>query len=242
MPLLIPRTSNDPLQHAVYGLAEHVCICAVDNGHVLLDLKRNRYYQIALTNPQLRSLARRESIELPAVEQSQPWIQPLIHAGILESGISDTSGPATTMLDEACIPSDIPKTYSHLPSRRDVATFTRALIWARWMLRRRSFYEISQTLKARRQMQAAGKLDDASVLALIARFRQIRPWAFASKNQCLLHALTLVRFSMFHGLRASWVVGVMTQPWAAHSWAQYGSMVLDGNPEQVRPYRPILVV
>lgn len=242
MPLLTSRTGNDPLQHAVYGLAEHVCICAVNNSHVLLDLKRNRYYQIALANQQLRSLARREPIELPAAEQSQSWIQPLIHAGLLEPGISDTGGSATTMLDEACIPSDIPQTYSCLPNRRDVAIFTRSLIWARWMLRRHSFYEIAQALRIRRQMQAACKFNDTSILMLIARFRQIRPWAFASKNQCLLHALTLVRFSMFHGLQATWVVGVMTQPWAAHSWAQHGNMVLDGNPEQVRSYRPILVV
>jgi len=243
MNFLLPATGDEVLKSAIYRLGTHVCICAVGRGHVLLDLRRNRYYQVSLETPRLTQLARREPIELLPTEQSQPSIQPLIQAGLIERcKSSDTIDLITTTIDEPCTASDIPQTYSRLPRARDVALFVRSLAWTRWVLRRRSFHEISHILRAHRQRQVAREFDTDSVLGLVARFRQIRPWAFASRDQCLLHALTLVRFSMLHGLQASWVVGVMTQPWTAHSWAQYGNVVLDGNPEQVRPYRPILVV
>jgi hypothetical protein len=37
-------------------------------------------------------------------------------------------------------------------------------------------------------------------------------------------------------------MGVKVNPWAAHSWVQSGEYVLDGTPEQVRFFTPILVV
>jgi hypothetical protein len=35
-------------------------------------------------------------------------------------------------------------------------------------------------------------------------------------------------------------MGVRIEPWAAHSWVQAGEYVLDGTPEQVRFFTPIL--
>ena len=39
-----------------------------------------------------------------------------------------------------------------------------------------------------------------------------------------------------------WVIGVTTQPWAAHSWVQWGGFLLDTNPEKVCAYTPILMI
>jgi Transglutaminase-like superfamily len=73
-------------------------------------------------------------------------------------------------------------------------------------------------------------------------FRQLRCWVFAAEGRCLLHALTLVNFLSAYGLHPEWVFGVSTQPWAAHSWVQWGQFLLDTNPEKVCPYTPILIV
>jgi hypothetical protein len=243
MTLPTSQTGSYSLKDAKYRLAAHVCIRTTGSNHVLLDLKRDRYYLIALGIPHLQALARREPIQLTASVLSESWVQPLLHAGLLEpDGFSDTIDFTSTTIDEPCIPSDIPHAYHRLPHRRDIKIFAQSLAWARWMLRTQSFYRIALYFQMHRQIRATNEFDTESTLALVSRFRQIRPWAFASKNQCLLHTLTLVKFSLSHGLHASWVIGFMTQPWGAHSWAQYGTMVLDGNPEQVRPYRPILVV
>ena len=40
----------------------------------------------------------------------------------------------------------------------------------------------------------------------------------------------------------TWVIGVRTKPWAAHSWVQQGTLLLDANPEQVCDYSPILAI
>jgi hypothetical protein len=65
---------------------------------------------------------------------------------------------------------------------------------------------------------------------------------FAAEGRCLLHALTLVKFLNRCGFYPDWVIGVTTQPWAAHSWVQWGSFLLDTTPENVCHYTPIMVV
>jgi hypothetical protein len=65
---------------------------------------------------------------------------------------------------------------------------------------------------------------------------------FAAEGRCLLHALTLVKFLNRCDFYPDWVIGVTTQPWAAHSWVQWGSFLLDTTPENVCHYTPIMVV
>jgi len=77
---------------------------------------------------------------------------------------------------------------------------------------------------------------------LVCLFRRLRPLAFTAKDQCLFHALALVRFLAFYSVFPVWVVGVRTRPWAAHSWVQQGTLLLDSNPEHVCEYTPILSV
>lgn len=83
-------------------------------------------------------------------------------------------------------------------------------------------------------------LDHTSELVFI--FRSLRPYFFVAEGRCLLHALTLVKFLAIHGEFPCWVLGVRTEPWAAHSWVQHDNYLLDTNPEKVCEYQPILAV
>jgi hypothetical protein len=79
-------------------------------------------------------------------------------------------------------------------------------------------------------------------VSAVSVFRQVRPYLFTAEGQCLLHALTLVKFLHSCGLYPRWVIGVATRPWGAHSWVQWNQYLLDTNPEKVCRYTPILVV
>jgi hypothetical protein len=125
-----------------------------------------------------------------------------------------------------------------------VARFTAAYVWALYSLRRRPLVATVAAVRARksRRLEACVQWDLLRVAGLIDIFRRLRPYVFSAEGHCLLHALTLVRFLGSHDVYPEWVIGVSTQPWAAHSWVQWGNYLLDTNPEKVCRYTPILVV
>jgi hypothetical protein len=73
-------------------------------------------------------------------------------------------------------------------------------------------------------------------------FRRLRPYAFAAKDQCLFHALSLLKFLAQYNIHPTWVIAVRPTPWAAHSWLQLGTLVLDCTPEEISGYTPILAI
>lgn len=226
-----------------YRLAPHVCHCVTDDGHVLLDLRRSRYYGLSRgQDPHLEGLTQLAPLELPA-EKSQlpPWASLLIEAGLLQpAGLAtNETNPATGDIDPADSGLNGPPSP---PSAFHTLAFAYAHAWARTALRRISMYEIAVRVKASRRISTLGAIDQPLIEELVAHFRYLRPWAFASRGQCLLHALTLVRFLTLFDVHATWIVGVTTRPWAAHSWVQHGASVLDGIPEHVLPYHPIMIV
>jgi hypothetical protein len=120
-----------------------------------------------------------------------------------------------------------------------VANFVAAFVWARWSLALRPINAVVDEIKTCKS--EAVRKDAAwhpnAVAALVDVFRQLAP-----EERCLLHAVTLMRFLCRYGLGPEWVIGVTTQPWAAHSWVQWGNFLLDSNPEKVCAFTPIMVV
>jgi hypothetical protein len=54
--------------------------------------------------------------------------------------------------------------------------------------------------------------------------------------------LVLVEFLSIYGLHSTWVVGVQTMPFGAHSWVQIDDCVLNGPVNYVRAFTPILAI
>lgn len=126
----------------------------------------------------------------------------------------------------------------------DVVNFLIAWVSATWMLRARSFDSAVRWVARRKQRSGAADvvMDTRTIMELVDVFRRLRVFAFTAKGKCLFHALALTMFLSRYGLFPSWVVGVKTNPWGAHSWVQQGNLILDSTPEEVRTYTPILVV
>lgn len=229
-----------------WWLAPHVRACETAGGVVFLDLRTNRYSGLPI--------------------QAAPTLRACIHNWPCRAAVArdptDASGTAfdattllLTMLRSGYLVCEPPAQVatSDAPNLRRVqelevncaaATldpavfwrFIRAQIWARRRLHHSTLLSIATEL---------GTQDHHSVPPIllkecVAAFRRLRPYAFAARDQCLFHALALLHFLCSQGLTATWIIGVRTLPWAAHSWLQAGDDLLDATPEQVREYVPIL--
>lgn len=223
-----------------YYLADHVYAAHFENGAVVLNLRTGRY--LALGDPGarvLRSLTQ-EGIDCCALPAN--FADRCIQQGLLQTRPSDPSPFDPKGVCVAAPLSDIkpsPQQVRILP--RYAALFLTQYLMAEWEIRHRSLLQIAERIQQKKMRKNLRSTTEAISTAVL-QFRALRPWFFTADERCLLHALALSRFLMALGLNATWVIGVRLQPWAAHSWVQSGSLVLDGIPEQIREYKPIFAV
>jgi hypothetical protein len=79
------------------------------------------------------------------------------------------------------------------------------------------------------------------LLAAVALFQRWAPWA-PFQGECLYRSYALLRWLRRRRLRAHWVFGVQTWPFAAHCWLQVGDVALDDVADNTAAYSPILIV
>lgn len=85
--------------------------------------------------------------------------------------------------------------------------------------------------------------DNSSVdacLDIAIGYRHARRY-LSQDNQCLARSVALTQLLGRAGQRVHLVIGVMV-PFAAHCWVQAGTTILSDDLDEVRPYRPILVL
>jgi Transglutaminase-like superfamily len=245
---------------APFSIAPHVHVCVTGDGSVLLDLKRDKYLGLGRKDTELLAAAigswpkpRWKCTEAaPSSDATMAHTEELCRSlaadGLLTSGVSDgaqaaAEPPLIDMKQEWISVGDELEVESQVTVRH-VANFVAAFLWARCSLAWRPFFATVEAIrveKARRGREA-DLIPVLEMAALVGVFRQLRPFAFAAEGRCLLHALTLIRFLSRYGFCPEWVIGVATQPWAAHSWVQLGVFLLDTNPEKVCRYTPIMAV
>lgn len=232
----------------------HTRACVTATGAVLLDLKRNRYFGLGYREARtLSTLALNWST---ATTQSGCVLDPmptddaarladaLVNAGFL-TPIAPTDA---TVLKFLSIDSNAALTsvsYELQPAVRlhlyHVIAFVRACIWAKHAVDSRLLYSVALEV-ANHKLKASSAADIQQAIELVCIFRRLRPYAFAAKDQCLFHALALLKFLSHYNIFPTWVIAVRPTPWAAHSWLQLGSLVLDCNPEEISGYTPILAI
>lgn len=239
-----------------YWLPPHVRACTTATGTVLLDLRRNRYFGVGRKETRVLSSLTANWRDTPStttnfssdvdplpLEDAVRIADKLVQAGLLSNDASEPAAftPAEIDLNSllTSVGHELDRKSSIRP--RHIIHFVRACTWARRAVRSRTLYLVSEEIG--RTKNAAGAPFDADrAIELVGVFRRLRPHTFAARDQCLFHALALVKFLASHDLYPTWVIGVRTKPWAAHSWVQQGTLLLDANPEQVCDYTPILAI
>jgi Transglutaminase-like superfamily len=235
-------------------LSRHVHLCNLDSTIIALDLERDKY--LAFRGPAVQSLAAAvpgwpepdiDSVRKVSVssEETSRIIRELVADGVLtpHEANGKKTIPARCGLNAASIALDqnFPRTRHMRWS--DVVTFLASCLSIVWSLRFGSLQNAVENVAARRASLSSDVEFDAELAAdLVAVFRRLRSFTFGGHKRCLFHALTLIKFLSSYGVCPHFVMGVKLEPWAAHSWVQCGNYILDGTPEQVRFFTPILIV
>lgn len=247
-----PSAPHEPAQDVPqFWIPSHVRACPSASGAVILDLKRNRYYGVGAKEAYTLFTFGQHP---PAPSSALPWFEPppletrvRIAQHLTEAGFLSRSPPEPAFVDGHIELSGTLTSVGH-----EVAGFTRihpghfvrflrACAWSRRALRSRTLFSVASEISETKHRSSA-TFDQQRAIALVCVFRRLRPFAFAAKDQCLFHALALVKFLSCYQVFPTWVIGVRARPWAAHSWIQEGSLVLDSNPEHICEYTPILTV
>jgi Transglutaminase-like superfamily len=169
----------------------------------------------------------------------------LIRRGLLCRGAAEDHRDKDLRKDSQRLPAPqidpppLATTKPHSPRLLDLANFLLASVRAAGSLRRSSLENIASAVTSARREEGPSAL--LATLELARVFQGLRRWFFSEKNRCLFNSLALVYFLQRYGYFPYFVIGVQTAPFAAHAWVQRDRIVLDGDPEKVGHFAPILV-
>jgi hypothetical protein len=222
-------------------------------GAVLLDLKRNRYFGLGYREARsLSTLACNWAaasapfgppLEPMQLEEAARLADALVKAGFLTPVAPTEPGPSFAAIDCSAALTSVGYELAATPHvhLHHIVAFLRAGIWAKRAVDSRLLYSIACEV-AESKAGITHDNDLACTVELVSIFRRLRPYAFAAKDQCLFHALALLKFLAHYNIFTTWVIAVRPTPWGAHSWLQIGTFVLDCNPEEISGYTPILAI
>ena len=266
------RTATEPAQVPTallgYWICPHVYVRNTQDGCVLLDLRRDKYLGLTKEHTALLAAAVNEWPAPPSQSgfgeggTEESVRSRALCDTLLKDGLISTSPPAIAR-DRYAQEMDLQEDWVSIGDELDVPSSVRfsdfgkflMAFAAAWIsLKYGSLDKTVETVRKSRSDARAGesaagakvKGDGPGDIFRMARavgvFRRLRTYVFAPEGRCLLHALTLTKFLGLYGLHPKWVIGINTQPWAAHSWVQWGRFLLDTTPEKVGRFLPILVV
>ena len=230
----------------MFRLAKGVFACASEEGAIVLDSRHDSY--LGFDPEQERALGALV-IDWPrttaaiANDAAVRFAHALTKRGVLELDdgmdreIATASPPAAT---EAL------HRWEDMSAQdvrvRDVWTFSVACVVAGWYCRHGKIAAAIQRIRSRKSQCARAYFDVSAAQIALSRYYHIRAFFFSKRGRCLFDSLTLLEFLARERLYPCWIIGVQIQPFAAHSWIQHGRFVLNGTPEFVRAYTPILAV
>lgn len=204
---------------------------------VVLDTKSNRYHglQADQAGALQRALGQNAAAQYPVVTDSDvaTFAAALEARGILTT-TADSSGasaaPGVTAPTHSL--ADAPReTTGGANARHALPISLLYLKTACWMKRGRldTALEHLRKLRKLRKLQAArATRTPGESIELVRRFDAVRPFIYSSKDQCLLDSLVLAQFLFSHNVCPTFLIGVRTLPFAAHSWLQLDDCVLNG--------------
>lgn len=240
------------LQGSEYYLAPYISLCALDDGLIALDQRHRRY--LSLPGKCVAALAaacaewqvpHTDTQVAPSPQEISATLNALVGMGILTN--DGETGVIIRTLRIAVSESidfgwgsqrDIP------PDLKSLTCFSVALARASAHLHLKSFDQLVTYVRQRREQSSSGlsAQDSVAIRVLVNSFRRWRPLAYASRGACLFDSLVLLEFLAHFRVYPTWVLGVRSRPFMAHSWVQHEHCVLNGTVEYVEQFTPILIV
>jgi len=240
-----------------YAIASHIYTCATQAGVVVLDAHHGKYSIIPIDRARSLegvvqgwpSLAWVETVagNGPTSCSSSSLLNSLLQAGMvtpktdLRFQVSERSVGfvAQEALLDALAAAEAPKIrWQH------ALTFTLSVTYATVMLKYRPFDALLHAFRRRKEYKrnAAANHSVDDLRECVKAFNWLRPFAYAESDACLLDSVALTDFLFRQGMSADFLIGVRIQPFAAHSWVQAWGFALNGLPEHLAAFTPILSV
>jgi hypothetical protein len=235
-------------------LRENVYACQTTDGAVFMDLESGEYMGVDLRTIDLIG---------PLIEgwptsniRNQAMIQS-VDAQMIQHAIETLTITNTLLTDSP----DIGKSASILrvwpvsaialrgnivPRPRvngiHVLVFCWACIRAFFDIKFKSMVSTVRRIKVRKLRNCEIEKKCADLVELVRVFRFLTPLLYTAKDRCLFDSLALVEFLAAYKWFPTWIVGVTTRPFRAHSWVQNEALILNDRLETIELYSPIMVI
>lgn len=226
-------------------LPENVYFCVTEGSSIFLDLSRNQYFGIQ--NFDITTLLQEHSSRSIPSPLASDACQVLLHKGLLRYAVGKPLRPilithAAQAISDLDHEDDAPHGRSQTRLHH-VKNFFLSYVLTTVTLRTCGLSSIvARAKRVRARLSSGSRHDGPNVHDIVRSFLTLRPLFYTARNHCLLDSLTLLRYLEKYRLSATWVLGVKTRPFAAHSWVQGNGVVFNDTPEYIREFTPILSV
>jgi len=238
---------------ARYLLSAHCYVCIADEYAVFLDLRKDRYS--ALEPGEARALTgvvegwitddpERDVLQGAPTKSRDELIRTLIGERLVTD--DEFAGKAAIPVSLSRAETTLERPPDQIPcvDRGHFAHFTAAWLTATAMLRIVPLWLTVERVRRRKARQSPERrtFDVNRVGHLMTAYSVLRPNFFSRMNACLRDSLTVVEFLARYDVFPTWVFGVRMEPFAAHSWVQEGTIVLNDTVKHVNTFIPIMAI
>jgi hypothetical protein len=241
----------EPAVPPVYFLSVHAYCCEFDDGAILLDLRSDTYLGIDaqhLSNLRARignwpdsDRSDREA-EHHDASASESLLVDLLSRGVLTTTpTSRQSSPAPNPTTALTVTSS-ERTRSGIPLTH-IAQFLIALLVVMSCLKRNRLPALLGWLRQRQfSIHRGNSVIREGIAERLASFLRLRIWCYTAHQRCLFDSLVLTVYMTNAKISCTFVIGVASKPFLAHSWVQIGDSVLNDTAEHTQNFKTILSV
>lgn len=222
-----------------FRLRDDLSYCRIDGRLIFLDIRHDRYFRLA------DCLESALETFLAGGVAPEGQVRKLLDQGILverQGASSNASPPCASTPTRSATEEDSGIRRSSFIAMLD----TLAIVCSTQLqLKVRGLKNVLVGLEPLRSARASRSStscnSEARVLNLAAAFRHARMYVPVD-TCCLLDSIAMARFLAKRGVRTDLVFGVTADPFSAHCWVQYGTIVLNDALGHALAHTPIRVI
>jgi Transglutaminase-like superfamily len=229
----------------------HAYLCEFDDGAILLDLRSDTYLGIDVQHlSNLRACIGNwpdsdrsdRAVEHHDVSASESLLVDLLARGILTTTPTCRQSPPALNPTTALTLSSSERTRSRI-ALTHIAQFSIALLVVMSRLRKNRFPALLDWLRQRQSsIHCGNSVPQEEIVERLASFLRLRIWCYTARQRCLFDSLVLTVYLTKAKIPCTFVIGVASKPFLAHSWVQIGHSVLNDTAEHAQDFKIILSI